>query len=318
MRRLTLSFAAALIAAAAVAQSVPELFQKVKDQVKAGSWHEALVTMDALEAEAGKPDNRKLQAQLEAPIAFYRGVCEANLDQVDDASADLETFLRLQPNATIDEAAYSKKAVAAFEEARRVMAGPKPSLPRAYLAFQPPAVAPEPVTAAWGEGPVSWLMSDGEKKEWSKLKTDPERAAFVEKFWLARDSGDDHSFRATFEKRVAFSDADFPQDDKTSKRGSMTDRGMVFILLGPPTFARRSDVAHPSASIADKHAVLTSSGAATGDVEVWKYRKGQLPKGTSYSKLIVEFVTWRGSTSNVLQRDADVLATLSAAKKKPA
>jgi GWxTD domain-containing protein len=315
MRRFSIAIAVSVVARLAGAQSVPELFQKAKEQVKAGAWHEALVTMDALDTEAALPANQKLQSQLEGPLAFYRGVCEANLDQVDEASADLETFLRLQPNATIDEAAYSKKAVAAFEEARRVMAGPKPSLPRAYLAFQPPAVAPEPVTAAWAEGPVSWLMSDGEKKEWSKLKTDPERAAFVEKFWLARDSEDDHSFRATFEKRVAFSDADFPQDDKTRKRGSMTDRGMVFILLGPPTFARRSDIQHPSASIADKHAVLTSSGAAMGDVEVWWYRKGQLPKGTSYSKLIVEFVTWRGSTSNVLQRDADVLATLSAARK---
>ena len=62
MRRLTLFLAAALIAAAAAAQSVPELFQKVKDQVKAGSWKDALATMEAVDLEAGRPAAAKKPA----------------------------------------------------------------------------------------------------------------------------------------------------------------------------------------------------------------------------------------------------------------
>jgi GWxTD domain-containing protein len=58
--------------------------------------------------------------------------------------------------------------------------------------------------------------------------------SFVEAFWRAR-AGNDH-FRAIFERRVAFADADLGQEGKSGDRGSMTDRGMVFILLGPPAY----------------------------------------------------------------------------------
>ena len=172
-------------------------------------------------------------------MAFYRGVCEANVDQADKAAADFETFLRLQPNASIDDKVYSKKAVAAFAKAQKNVASAGPSLLRAYQDFRAPAPVKEPVTAAWIDGPVVWLMSDSEKAAWSQATTDEQRAAFVDKFWLARDSEDDHSFRPTFDKRVAFADANFTQKDKSGKRGSMTDRGMVFVLMGPPTYGGR-------------------------------------------------------------------------------
>ena len=119
MRRLALSLAVLLAAGAAFADTVPELFQKVKEQVKAGSWNDALVTMEVLDTEAARPANQQFQSQLEAPMAFYRGVCEANVDQADKAAADFETFLRLQPNASIDDKMYSKKAVAAFAKAQK-------------------------------------------------------------------------------------------------------------------------------------------------------------------------------------------------------
>jgi GWxTD domain-containing protein len=317
LQRVRLSLAVSLVAGLALAQSAPELFQKAKEQVKAGSWHDALVTMELLDAEAAKPGNEKLQAQLEAPVAFYRAVCEANLDQVADAGADFEAFLRLQPGASIDAAVYSKKAVAAFEEGRRVMAEAKPSLPRAYQDFQPSAAPSALVTAAWNLGPVRWLIGDREKAAWAKLKTDAERAAFVDAFWLARDSGADHGFRAAFDKRVAFSDAYLTQDDKTVKPGSLTDRGMVFILLGPPLYARRIAAA-PPASIADRNTSLSTPAIAPNGSEVWHYRKSQLPAGVSFKQVNVEFSTTGGGRSNVLLDDTDLVAILNAARKVPA
>ncbi len=236
MKRFLVVVAIAAAARFAAADTVPELFQKTKEQVKAGSWNDALVTMEVLDVEAAKPANEKIRPQLEAPLAFYRGVCEANLDSGAKAQADFEAFLRLQPNASIDDKVYSKKAVAAFAAAQKAIASAGPSIARAYADFQAPASKPEPVTAAWGDGPVQWLMSPDEKAAWAAAATDADRAAFVEKFWLARDSEDDHSFRPTFEKRVAFADANFGQD---KKRGSVTDRGMVFVLLGPPTYGGR-------------------------------------------------------------------------------
>src|SRR3989442_12083816 len=40
---------------------------------------------------------------------------------------------------------------------------------------------------AWGKGPVRWIMTDDEEKEWKKLRTDEERAAFVTSFWEKRE-----------------------------------------------------------------------------------------------------------------------------------
>jgi len=330
MRRLSLFLTAALIAAAAPAQSVPELFQKVKDQVKAGSWKDALATMDAVDLEAGRPANQRFQPQLEAPLAFYRGVCDANLDRVDDAAADFETFLLLQPDATIDQSSYSAKAVAAFEAAQKSATASKPSLSRAYRQFPPapPAAMSAPVTADWGKGPVIWLMSDGEKSAWAKLNGDPERVAFVEAFWRAREPGSDHAFRARFERRVAFADAELGQGDKPGDRGSMTDRGMVFILLGPPAYSKEVTMSQPSASSISDHAAgsriavpapgrsgVLAEGGPDSHAELWRYRKGLLANGTSYPEVTVQFWLKPGSPDVLEHKNEQVNAILNAAKK---
>jgi len=228
-------FAILFVSGVVLAESVPDLFQKVKEQVKAEKWNEALVTLEVLATDAAKPENAKYRSQLEAPTAFYRAVCEANVGQADKAQADFETFLRAQPNAALDEKVYSKKAVAAFTAAQKAVASQGPSIARAYENFRP-ETKPDPVDAAWGEGPVKWLMSDSEKAAWAAATTDDERVAFVEKFWKARNLEDEPSFQPTFEKRVAFADANFKQGEV---RGSLTDRGMVFVLLGPPTYGGR-------------------------------------------------------------------------------
>src|SRR4029077_1946561 len=81
MRRVVLAGVLALSAAVALtaAETVPELFGKVKDQVKAEKCNDALVTMEVIDTEAAKPANAQYQAPLEGPLAFYRGVCNANL-----------------------------------------------------------------------------------------------------------------------------------------------------------------------------------------------------------------------------------------------
>ena len=247
MRRFALFLAVFLTAVAAAAQTVPELFQKGKAQVKGEAWKEALSTFQLVEAEAAKPENEAYRKQLEGPLAFYRGVCQANLDMAEDARANFEMFLRGTSNATMDPAMYSKKAVAVFEQAKSAMAPPEgggksggPSIFNAYQEFKPPPNISEPPSPTWADGPVSWLMTADEKKTWSQLTSDGERAEFVDKFWLARNPNGDkgeNTFRTGFERRVAFADAKFVQDEK--KRGSMTDRGMVFVLLGPPTYGGR-------------------------------------------------------------------------------
>ena len=336
----------------AFADTVPELFNKVKEQVKAEKWADALVTMEVIDVEAGKPANTHYQAPLEGPLAFYRGVCDANLGQADKAQADFETFLRTKPDAGIDEKMYSKKAVAAFQAAQKSVASQGPSIARAYAEFKPPANAGaelETASPTWGDGPVVWLMTPSEKSAWAAAATDADRAAFVEKFWKSRVLEDDPSFRTQFEKRVAFADANFAQDEK---RGSMTDRGMVFVLLGPPTYGGRKplktgDDANDPAGMSTRNSMAeaiamaqaknsrSSSATVAGMVdrnnapstvapesnmnyqEVWHYRHDLLPKGVSYIQVDAVFLTKKGYGKNVLQRDSDILTTLSAAKQKP-
>ncbi len=344
---------------ASSAQTLPELFQKVKAQVKGEAWQDALKTLDALEAEAARPVNEAARRQLAAPTAFYRGVCEANLGQAAKAKADFETFLSLQPNATMDPAMYSKKAIAAFEDARRSVTAPaesdgRPSMFVAFQEFKPPANASEPINDKWGDGPIRWIMMSDEKRVWAELSSGGERQEFVDRFWESRNpqlGNPDNTYRTTFERRVAFADANFVQAERT--RGSMTDRGMVFVLLGPPTYVGRKPLrAGDDASEAEGmstvgsqdvtnalkaarasgklsgHAAaavvagLTGPGTQALDAsanwrEVWHYRRELLPKGVRYLQVDVEFITKKGFGTNVLQRETQTLVTLDAARLGP-
>ncbi len=367
MTRLKFLSILLLLSASLRAESLGDLFQKTKAQVKAGQWAEALKTLEALDAEVARPGNESYRRQLEGPTAFYRGVCQANLDQADAARASFQAFLGATPNASIDPAMYSKKAVAAFEQARRstgdASAAPPaasggPSLFQKYQEFKPPPNAADPPDAHWADGPVQWLMTADEKRRWAGLTSDDERAEFVEKFWEARNphpGSADNAFRTGFERRAAFADVYFNQDER--KRGSLTDRGMVFVLLGPPTWGGRRPIrpgedtseaagmsttssgaiatAQAGAQIASPSGRVTSGQAAAiadrmsgpgtqaaeshnNYQEVWHYRKELLPKSIGYLQVDVVFVTKHGYGTNVLQRDSNTLATLEAAKRKPA
>ena len=357
MRRLVVSLATVLFAVTLSAQTLPELFQKAKAQVKGESWAEAMKTLDRLEAESAKPGNETARAQLEAPMAFYRGVCEANLGQSEKATADFEKFLAVQPNASLDPSMYSKKAIAAFDAARENTAPPvnsdgKPSIFLAFQEFKLPPNSGEQVNAEWGNGPVKWIMTPDEKRAWASLAGGAEWQEFVDKFWEARNpqpGNPDNVFRTTFDRRVAFADANFVQQEET--RGSMTDRGMVFVLLGPPTYvgrkplntgddptddaglstvgsqdaanAQRSLTAGGSKPSSAQRAVTSAqySGPGKSSIEsggnwreVWHYRKELLPKGVGYHQVDVEFITKKGYGVNTLQRDHTTLATLDAAR----
>jgi GWxTD domain-containing protein len=364
MKRLLIVMAIAIAASPVPAQSMPELFQKVKAQVKGESWQDALKTMDALDAEAAKPGNEDARKKLQSPLAFYRGVCEANLGRSDEAKASFETFLADQPNVTLDPSMYSKKAVAAFDEARKAQNPAGASAPSgnhglftAFLEFKAPPNSSDPVDERWGSGPVQWIMTADEKKTWANLTSGSERVEFADKFWEARNpnpGSPDNIFKTTFDRRVAFADARFVQDEK--KRGSLTDRGMVFVVLGPPTYGGRRPIRNgedtseasgmstvSSGQIAMAQAgaqassptgkTTTSANAALVDrmtgpgtqaaessnnyQEVWHYRKELLPKNIGYLQVDVTFVTKQGYGVDVLQRDDPTLMTLAAARKRP-
>ena len=88
------------------------------------------------------------------------------------------------------------------------------------------AVSPE--LAEWGEGPAQWIMTADEKKEWRKVTTEADATKFIDAFWARRGN----AYKYEFDSRVKFADERFSEK---RKRGALTDRGRVYIVLGPPT-----------------------------------------------------------------------------------
>jgi len=247
----------------------------------------------------------------------------------------------------------------AFENARKAMvrtdepAPGMPSLATSYRDFRPTdAVLTDPPGERWADGPVKVLLTADDKRQWSGLTDPASRSEFITKFWAARDpkpETPDNEFRQDFEKRVAFADKYFVQGET---RGSLTDRGMVFLLLGPPTYVGRKPLAtgddvsdsQGMSSVGRHDADIAIAGATSGGKqstgklnsmadqssgpgtrmtdsaanwrEVWHYRRELLPSGVPYQQVDFEFITRKGYGTNVLQRDSPALATLDAARQK--
>ena len=335
MKRTVLLLASVLTVAAGqvLAASVPELFQKAKTEFAAGKYSAALESLDALKAESDKPENEKYRAQLAPALAFYRGATLASLGKADAARAEFETYIELQPGATVDSKSYSKQVVAAFEQAQKSREKNAPGdtgLTASYAQFRPAANATAP-DEKWVDGPVRYILSAKDRAAYAALSDPAARSAFVEDFWKKRDPKPDtpeNELRTEFDRRVAFADEHFSQDGKA---GSQTDRGMVFILLGPPTYGGRKPLTGDDAAAgAQSGEGLLSNRLAGGDKsfgggsaldgaqnwrEIWHFRHEQLQQNVRYQQVDLEFVTKKGYGKNVLQKDPAATDTLETAKK---
>jgi len=100
----------------------------------------------------------------------------------------------------------------------------------------PAFAALSPKFADWAKGPEQWLLTRDELRAWKNVKTDEEAQAFIDLFWARRDPTPGtfrNEFRENFETRVQYTDENY-KSEKSKKRGSLTDPGRVYILLGPP------------------------------------------------------------------------------------
>ncbi len=352
MRRALLASALVFVCSLAFGDDLTvRLFLKAKEQFRLAQYDAALVTLDAVAAEAEKPGNEKYRTQLPAGLAFYRGACFAALGRTDEAREKFETFLTYEPNASLDPSAYPPKVIAALDETRREInvATQKPAetgtLATSYRAYQAPIEkGAEEAGEDWAEGPVRFLLTGDQRLDYERLQDPASRSEFITEFWKGRDPKSEtpeNEARIEFERRVAFADSRFSQDET---RGSLTDRGMVFVLLGPPTWAGRKpistgdDPADPKgmsqyseldvrnalrgksgASAAITFDKMTGTGTklpnADGNYrEVWHFRRELLPTGISYQQVDFEFITRAGYGQNVWQREPRSLTTLETAR----
>ncbi|HKY32085.1 MAG TPA: GWxTD domain-containing protein [Candidatus Polarisedimenticolia bacterium] len=92
----------------------------------------------------------------------------------------------------------------------------------------------EETSRRWREGPVRYIITASEDREFEKLSSAEGRIRFVETFWARRDPDPStfvNEFRRQFWERVALANRLFAD---SAKPGWKTDMGRFYILLGPP------------------------------------------------------------------------------------
>jgi GWxTD domain-containing protein len=354
MRRPTLFFLLVLVAGSLTAATPAELFQKAKTQFKLGAYTDSLKTLDELDRQGRLPENEKYSESMRPSVAFYRGANLAMLGRSAEARTSFQVFLAYRPDSVLDPASYPKEVVRALDESRTQPAAkpPKRTLTERHsiaVAYKQAPHADERVEELlgedWAEGPVRYLMTAEERREFDRLSDPMSRGEFIARFWKIRDprpETPENEFRLEFDKRVAFADSQFSQDET---RGSLTDRGLVFVMLGPPTWIGRKplttgDDASEAAGMSmysrnDINAALAGAGGRSGVIwdrmtspgtklpssdanwlEMWHYRKENLPRGLIYQAVDFAFITRKGYGKNVLQRDDAALATINFSRER--
>ena len=339
-------FLLAAVCSAAIAQeetpkpSLTEVFQKAKLAFKLGNYKGSLETFDKLDLLAQSASEAD-RAKLEPVSAFYRGANLAMLGEPDRARAQFEKYLALVPTARLDPGAFPKQVLTLFDETRERVQGPSMATSKPptdsgwmtsdYARFRP---APGPSQAAdehWADGVIRFLMTKEEREAWQRLSDDAQRGEFVADFWARRDPNPqtpENEFRDEIERRIRYADSHFSADEKS---GSATDRGLVFVLLGPPSYVGQKPLMSNDDPVQVARAAplqevrLNADGSTTtvltprepltsqtiqGNRDIWYYRRDRLPKVVKYTEVQFEFITRKGYGTAVLERNHDVLTTL--------
>src|SRR5262249_35730543 len=191
-------------------------------------------------------EDKKMREQALSALHFYAAVGYSGMNQDKEARAHLREFFVLSPNAShVDAQKYDRHFVSLFNSMIPSRQDNGDTFAMYYPGFRASAVASHDRTppGTWGDIPVlEILASPTEKKEWNSLRSIDDHARFIADFWKRRDptpETPENEFRDIFEQRVAFADGTFAAAEL---RGSVTDRGKVFILLGEPAFVRRRPI----------------------------------------------------------------------------
>lgn len=121
----------------------------------------------------------------------------------------------------------------------------------------------------WLEEVVPYIITPAEKELFLSLPNERERGKFIDSFWKKRDpnpESPENEFKLEYYKRIALANKFF---DTSGIEGWRTDRGKVYILLGPPNEIQRD--MQPSGSY---------QSAFHGPKERWNYwglRNPRLP-----------------------------------------
>ena len=105
------------------------------------------------------------------------------------------------------------------------------------MAQDEPAPAEAESLLEWDKSPAGYLLTKDEQKEWKKISTEAEARAFIDLFWARRNPNPTNAFnpfKADFENKVRYADEQYTWE---KRRGALTDRGRVLIIMGAPHYA---------------------------------------------------------------------------------
>jgi GWxTD domain-containing protein len=146
----------------------------------------------------------------------------------------------------------------------------------------------------WLQQYVKWIISREERERFETLKEPAEKLAFVESFWRRRDPTPDsppNEAREEHARRFAYALENFG----AGTPGWATDRGKIYVLLGPPSAIERNPAGRT---------------AFERPSEVWTYNNAENPRlPASMDVAFVDF-TATGRFELVSSSNLDVLAPL--------
>jgi GWxTD domain-containing protein len=329
---VTLLAAAAIFAVAAFANDPAVAVGQARQALQAKDYQTALdLLQGAIPDAAVLPEPKRTQAF--GAIHFFTAQAFFGMGNEAKTREELDRFFVFSPQTnSIDAKKYDAGFVALFNDVVKtrkvtVSEGFQMSYPgyRSYGEIE----VPERPVAQWGDGPeLSYFGSADEKQSWKTLQDDVARRAFIDEFWKRRDQSPEtpeNERRDDLARRIAFADRTFVTE---TQRGSMTDRGRVFVLFGPPMIVRHAPLTARDAGnvtrqgsvapvnqtssaagwqameMSDRNrAVVSNTPTANAKVERWVYGRDQLPKGFPDDQLAFRFITQEGYGEAVLERD---------------
>ncbi len=282
-----------------------------RQAIEAREYDRAIALLQSAIPEAAAIIDQEQRDDALAAIHFYAALAWSNQGNHEKARAELKQFAAIRRGSNaLDPNKYPAAFVALFKEVAARLNDAPQGFDRYYPGFGAIASATSrpPALPLWGtSAEMQILASSAERQDWERLRDDDARREFVAKFWVSRDpdaSTPHNEWREEFNRRVLFADETFGSGSDAI-RGSVTDRGRVFVLLGPPARVYLRNISRRQGGFLQ----------VNGTEEKWVYFKGQLPATIPQNQIDFVFLDQPAYGDHVMTRDFLPLRALAEAQK---
>jgi GWxTD domain-containing protein len=304
MRTRLLSLALLLLLATTGFAATPAAaIEQAKKEMADGNHGLALRLLRGATAEAAAMRDLRQRSAALATIHFYAALAASNLGNKEEAMEEVRSFLLFGSRGTPDPKRYPREFTTLFSEVQKKIdqgRSSPASFDDAYPGYPPADSSSVWPPDVWGASSEFLILGTPEEREqWNAMKDDNARRKFIDAFWEVRDPQPEtkvNEARIELLHRIAFADVAFVEG--ADGRGSLTDRGRVFVLLGPPTRVSIRPLTRAEAP-ASPHRTIDTGNA----IEQWTYFREQLPKKLPHNEVVFKFISDGGSIVRRMQHD---------------